>query len=440
MRIGVIGTGIAGAATAWLLARQHDVTVIDGASRPGGHTDTLRLPERLGSQPVDTGFIVYNETTYPLLVRLFDELDVATEASDMSWGLRCERCDLEYAGDLRGVLAQPRRLLDASYLGMLRDIARFNRIGRSAIGAPGDRSVPEAPDERTHGDATLADGTAGDATIGEFLARHRLGDEFRRHYLLPMAAAIWSSGTATTERFPTRSLLAFFANHGLLGVRSHLAWRTVRGGAVSYLDRLIAPVREHLRLGSPVVRVERSSGRATVTTADGRRDDFDAVVIATRGDDALRMLADPTDDERELLGVWTSSDNERVVHTDASLLPASRAARASWSYHVRDCTEPSGQASLSYFMNRLQSLDGPDDVLVSINPVQEPAEASVIRRDRVTHPTFTAAALDTQPELDRLNGPERTYFAGAWQRWGFHEDGLWSAVRVAAHLGVTWPR
>jgi uncharacterized protein len=452
VRIGVIGTGIAGAATAWLLAREHEVTVYDGSLRPGGHTDTLRLPAHLGrggrggsagngaGQAVDTGFIVYNETTYPLLVRLFDELDVATDPSDMSWGLRCERCDLEYAGDLRGVLAQPRRLLDPSYRTMLRDIGRFNRLGSAAIGAPGDRSVPEAPDRRTHGAEPLADGTAGDATIGAFLARHGLGDAFQRHYLLPMVAAIWSSGTATVERFPTRSLLAFFANHGLLGVRSHLQWRTVRGGAVNYLDRLLAPVRDRMRLGSPVVRVERAPGRATVRTADGRSDDFDAVVIATRGDDALRMLADPTDDERELLGAWTSSDNERVVHTDASLLPARRAARASWSYHVSDCTAPTGQASLSYFMNRLQSLDGPEEVLVSINPVRRPAEDTVIRRDRVTHPTFTADALATQTELDRLNGPARTYFAGAWQRWGFHEDGLWSAVRVASHLGVTWPR
>ena len=441
MRIAVIGTGIAGAASAWLLSSDHTVTVIDGASRPGGHTDTLRLPEGRGApQSVDTGFIVYNETTYPLLVRLFEELGVATDASDMSWGLRCERCDLEYAGDAAGVLAQPSNLLDPSYLGMLRDIARFNRAGRGAIGPLGDPGVARAPDRSSHGADPLADGTRGDATIGAFMARHRLGDAFRRHYLLPMVAAIWSSGTATVEEFPTRSLLAFFANHGLLGVRSHLEWRTVRGGAVNYLDRLLAPVRSRLRLGSPVVRVEREAGRATVRTADGWSEDFDAVVIATHADDALGLLADPTDDERELLGAWTSSDNERIVHTDATLLPQRRAARASWNYHVTDCTSPTAQASLSYGMNRLQSLEGPDEVLVSINPVRRPQEGTIIRRDRVSHPTFSAAALATQTELDRLNGPARTFFAGAWQRWGFHEDGLWSAVRVARHLDVAWPR
>lgn len=441
MRIAVVGTGIAGAASAWLLSRRHEVTLLDGASRPGGHTDTLVLADARGrARPVDTGFIVYNETTYPLFVRLLDELGVTTTASDMSWGLSCARCDLAYAGDLRGVLAQPSRLIDLQHLGMLRDIARFNRHGLRAIGTLTDPSVPSAPGRDTHGTHALLDGTPGDASIGEFLTRHDLGDAFRRHYLLPMVAAIWSSGTDSVEGFPARSLLAFFANHGLLGVRSHLRWRTVEGGAVRYLERLLRPVRDRMRLGSPVERVLRSEGRVTLTTADGHREDFDAVVIATRADDALRILADPSDDERELLGAWTSSDNERVVHTDASLLPSRPRAWASWNYHVEDCRTPSGAASLSYLMNRLQRFDDPEHVLVSINPTRTPREDLVLRRDRVTHPTFTAAAVATQPALDRLNGVRRTYFAGAWQRWGFHEDGLWSAVRVAAHLDVGWPR
>jgi uncharacterized protein len=438
VRIAVIGTGIAGSSAAWLLAPAHEVTLIDGAARPGGHTDTLMVPTGMDrAQPVDTGFIVYNETTYPLLVRLFDELDVRTVASDMSWGLRCERCDLEYAGSLRGVLAQPSRLLDPSHLRMLVDIARFNRIGAAAFGRPVG-SV--APDGRTHGADLLADGTPGDVGIAEFLSRNGLGDELRRHYLLPMVAAIWSSGTGDVERFPVRSLLAFFANHGLLGVRSHLAWRTVAGGAAQYLERLLRPLDGRIRLGVPVREIQRAPDHVRVAMSDGASEEFDAVVVATHPDDALRMLADPSDDERDLLGAWTSSDNERVVHTDGSLLPARRAAHASWNYHVADCREPSRSASLSYAMGRLQHLEGPDEVLVSINPVRAPREDLVIRRDRVTHPTFSAAALATQPDLDRLNGVRRTYYAGAWQRWGFHEDGLWSAVRVAAHLGVAWPR
>ena len=441
MRIAVIGSGIAGAASAWLLARRYDITLFEGDVRTGGHTDTLRTPGREGRPlAVDTGFIVYNETTYPLFVRLLDELEVVTEPSDMSWGLRCERCDLEYSGALLGAFAQPRRLFDSEHLGMLRDIGRFNRLGRQAIGELAGSGIHGAPDGRTHGGATLEDGTVGDAAIGEFLRRHGLGEAFQRHYLLPMAAAIWSSGTGTVEQFPTRSLLAFFANHGLLGLRSHLAWRTVTGGAGRYLERLLAPLEGRVRAGSPVVSVRRHPDRVDVTVAGNSPEAFDAVVIATHADDAFRMLADPSDAERELLGVWTSSVNERVVHTDATILPMRRAAWASWNYHVDDCSAPAGSASLSYYMNRLQSLDTADEVIVSINPPRPPELARVLRRDRVTHPTFSPEALGTQPYLDGLNGVRRTYFAGAWQRWGFHEDGLWSAVRVADQLDVKWPR
>ena len=441
MRIAVVGSGISGAACAWLLARRHDVTVFEADARAGGHTDTYDVTTSEGrTVAVDTGFIVYNETTYPLFVQLLTELEVASEASDMSWGLRCECCDLEYAGDLRGAFAQPRRALDVRHLGMLRDIGRFNRVGRRAIGALGGSGIHGAPDARTHGAASLDDGSSGDLSISAFLDRHGLGASFRRHYLLPMAAAIWSSGTGTVEHFPTRSLLAFFANHGLLGVRSHLQWRTVTGGAARYHDRLLEPLAGRVRVAHPIVAVQRAADRVTLTTAQGMTEAFDAVVIATHAEDALRMLADPTEDERELLGAWRGSHNERVVHTDASILPQRRAAWASWNYHVQDCAAPSGSASLSYSMNRLQSLDTDDEVIVSINPPREPDPARVLRRDRVTHATFSPEALATQPHLDGLNGVRRTYFAGAWQRWGFHEDGLWSAVRVAEHLGVSWPR
>jgi predicted NAD/FAD-binding protein len=443
MRIAVIGSGIAGAASAWLLARRHEVTLFESQNRLGGHTDTLEVSLSASSAfPVDTGFIVHNETTYPLFVRLLDELGVETEPSDMSWGLRCERCDLEYAGDARGAFAQTRRLLDPSHLGMLRDIARFNRIGRGAIGVLAGSGIHGAPDGRTHGSAELEDGSAGDAAIGEFLARHGLGSAFRRHYLLPMAAAIWSSGTGTVERFPTRSLLAFFANHGLLGVRSHLPWRTVRGGARSYLERLLEPLQDRVRPGTTIASVRRHPDRVQLTTAHGAMEEFDAVVIAAHADDAYGMLADPSEEERELLGAWSSSENLRVVHTDATLLPDRRAAWASWNYHVADCSAPTGSASLSYHMNRLQpfaTAATDEAVIVSINPPRRPEQGRVLREDRVTHPTFSPAALATQPHLDGLNGVRRTYFAGAWQRWGFHEDGLWSAVRVAGHLGVSWP-
>jgi len=440
VEIAVIGSGIAGSAAAWLLARRHEVTLLERDGRPGGHTDTLDVVLDGGrSVPVDTGFIVYNATTYPLFVRLLDELEVATRPSDMSWGLRCDRCDLEYAGDARGAFAQPRRWFDPEHLGMLRDIGRFNRDGRRAIGELEGSGIHGAPDARTHGSAELADGSVGDAAIGTFLDDRRLGDAFRRHYLLPMAAAIWSSGTGTVEGFPTRSLLAFFANHGLLGVRSHLPWRTVTGGARMYLDALLRTLGGRVRLGAGVTAVRRRSDGVDVVTTGGATQSFDAVVIATHADDALRLLDDPTDDERELLGAWTRSENVRVVHTDRTLLPQREAAWASWNYHVGDCRMPSASASLSYHMNRLQSLETSEQVLVSINPPRDPDPSTVLRRDLVTHATFSREALATQPLLDGLNGRQRTYFAGAWQRWGFHEDGLWSAVRVAEHLGVQWP-
>jgi len=418
MRIAVVGSGIAGSAAAWLLSRRHDVTLFEREPRPGGHTDTLDVPAPGGgTRPVDTGFIVLNDTTYPLLTRLLDELGVATRPSDMSWSLSCERCDLEYAGSGRGVVAQPRRILDPRHLRMLVDVARFNRLAL-----------------RAH-----RDGALDDAPLDDFLRAHGLGDGLRRHYLLPMAAAIWSSGTSDAAGFPTRSLVAFFANHGLLGVRSHLAWRTVVGGARTYLARLLAPLGDRVRLGSPVARVERPGGRPRLTLGDGTVHDADAVVLAGHADESLALLADPSDDERELLGAWRASRNERWVHTDETLLPRRRAAWASWNYHVRDCTRPTDSASLDYHMNRLQGLEGAEQVLVSINPPRAPRDATVLRRDTVTHPTFDAAAVATQSRLDDLNGARGTFVAGAWQRWGFHEDGLWSAVRVAAHLDVAWP-
>jgi len=438
MRVAVVGSGIAGASAAWLLSRRHDVMLLEADVRPGGHTRTIDVPHAGRQRPVDTGFIVYNTTTYPLFVRLLEELGVATQASDMSWALRCTRCDLSYAGDARGAFAQPRRLLDGAHLRMLADVARFNRAALAALGTA-RHDVLAAPDARSHGAQPLADGTPGTAPLEAFLDHHRLGASFRRHYLLPMVAAIWSSGTSDVRSFPVRSLLTFFANHGLLGVRSHLAWRTVTGGARSYLDRLLEPLSGRVRAGSPVVSVRRDPDAVRLRTADGTHYEADAVVLAAHADQSLALLDDATPRERELLGPWRSTENERYVHTDASLLAPERSARASWNYHVEDCTSPTTSASLSYLMNRLQGLEGPEQVIVSINPPRPPREGSVVSHDRVAHATYDPAAVATQPHLDELNGTDRTFFAGAWQRWGFHEDGLWSAVRVASHLEVAWP-
>jgi uncharacterized protein len=418
VRIAVVGSGISGAASAWLLSRSHEVHLFERESRLGGHTHTVAAPRPDGSTlPVDTGFIVYNEATYPLLVRLFDELGVATQPSDMSWSLRCQRCDVEYAGSARGILAQPSNLASPRYLRMLADVARFNRLARRIVD---DHRVPAS-------------------TIGRFLAVAGFGHDFRAHYLLPMAAAIWSTGTGVIEELPLDTLLRFFDNHGLLGITTHHQWRTVVGGTSSYLAPLTAPYRERIHVGSPVVAVRRDRGAAQLTLADGTSSAFDAVVLATHADEALRLLEDPTPRERELLGPWAYSRNDTYLHTDTALLPRRRAAWASWNYLLDDCRRPTQQVSLSYHMNRLQTLEEPLEYVVTLNPGRPPASSAVLRRLSYTHPVYTAPSVATQDHLDELNGVRRTYYAGAYQRYGFHEDGLWSAVRAAAHLGVRWP-
>jgi len=418
VRIVVVGSGIAGLSAAWLLAPRHEIDVVERQPRLGGHTNTVQIERPDGrGLGIDTGFIVYNEATYPLLVRLFDELGVATQASDMSWSLRCDRCDLEYAGNARGLVAQPRNLADPTYLRMLADIARFNRLGRRLVDDPRTRQVP----------------------LGRFLAAAGFGHGFSAHYLLPMAAAIWSSGTEVVESFPLHTLLRFFANHGLLGVSTHHQWRTVVGGTSAYIPALTAPFADRIRTDAGVVGLQRDRDGVTARFGDGTSSRYDAAVVATHADEALGLLDAPDVREKELLGAWSYSDNDTFLHTDRSLLPRSRRAWASWNYLLDDCRVPTERVSLSYHMNRLQTLDEPDEYVVTLNPSRPPAPDTVLRRLNYTHPGYTPRTVGTQDHLDELNGRNRTFFAGAYHRYGFHEDGLWSAVRVASHLGVRWP-
>ena len=418
MRIAIVGTGISGLSAAWLLSPHHEVHVFEREPRLGGHTHTVPVDRGDGSTvPIDTGFIVYNEATYPLLVRLFGELGVATQASDMSWSLRCRRCDLEYAGSPRGLVAQPRNLVSASYLAMIGDIQRFNRMGRRLVDDPRARDVP----------------------LGRFLRAAGFGHGFRDHFLLPMAAAIWSSGTEVIDRFPLHTLLRFFANHGLLGVSTHHAWRTVVGGTSSYLPALSAPFADRIHRGDAVVALRRDREAATVRLASGVTQTFDAVVVATHADEALGLLEDPSPSEKELLGPWEYSSNDTWLHTDVGLLPRRRAAWASWNYLLDDCQTPTERVSLSYHMNRLQSLDEPREYVVTLNPSTPPRPGTVLRRMDYTHPAYTPESMATQARLDELNGRQRTFYASAHHRYGFHEDGLWSAVRAVSHLGVRWP-
>ena len=415
MRIAVVGSGISGLAAAWLLARRHEVHLIEGRDRLGGHTHTVvhRVDRR--ELPLDTGFIVFNERTYPNLTRVFAELGVATQPSDMSFSVSCTNPDLEYAvHSLRGLFAQPSNLVSPAFWRMLRDIVRFGRTGR--------RVLETGPDES--------------ATIGDLLREGGFGAGFASYYLLPMTAAIWSSGTEPVAGFPRDTLLRFLANHGLLQVTGQPQWRTVVGGSSSYIAPMTRGMEDRIHLGDGVRRIIRTEGDVELILASGSRARFDHVVVATHADQALAMLDDPTPSERELLGPWTYSHNDTWLHTDVGLLPRRRAAWASWNYLMVDGRRPQEQVSVSYHLNRLQRLDADRQFIVTLNPPREPAPGTVIRRMTYTHPTYTRDAVATQSDLPLLNGQRHTHFCGAYFRYGFHEDGLVSAIAVAEDLGV----
>jgi predicted NAD/FAD-binding protein len=415
MRVAVVGSGISGLGTAWLLSRRHEVHLFERRARLGGHTHTVVHDVEGRSLPLDTGFIVYNEKTYLLLTRLFAELAVETQASEMSFSVSCADPDIEYASrGLRGLFADPSLILSAAYLKMLVDIVRFGRRGRKILAGPGDPQV----------------------TIGQFLADGRFSAEFARYYLMPMVSAIWSSGTGLAADYPRDPLLRFLDNHGLLQVTGQPEWRTVVGGSHSYIAGLTRPLDDRIHLGSGVQQVHRSEADVELVLDDGSSHRFDHVVIAAHAEQALRMLAQPSTEEAELLGQWSYSVNDTWLHTDRTLMPRRRAAWASWNYLMADASRES--ASLTYHLNRLQRLDEDREYLVSLNPASEPDPDTVIRRMSYTHPIFTADSVATQSELGRINGRNRTHFCGAYFGNGFHEDGFASAVTVADDLGVAF--
>jgi len=415
MKIAVVGSGISGLGSGWLLSRAHEVHLFEKRTRLGGHTHTVVHDLEGRRLPLDTGFIVYNEATYPLLSRLFNEISLETQASDMSFSVSCAEPDMEYASHgLRGLFAQQSLVFSAAYLKMLADVVRFGRRGR--------RVLAEADDPR--------------ATIREFLREGRFGDDFARFYLMPMISAIWSSGTEIAAEFPRDPLLRFLDNHGLLQVTGQPEWRTVVGGSQSYIGELTRPVGDRVHLGRGVATIHRSADRVELVLDDGSSEVFDHVVIAAHADQALAMLAQPTALERELLGRWTYSVNDTWLHTDPKLMPRRRAAWASWNYLM---DEPNREeASLTYHLNRLQRLDEDREYMVSLNPVTEPDPGTVIRRMSYMHPIYTRESVATQTDLSRLNGANRTHFCGAYFGNGFHEDGFASAVAVADGLGVSF--
>ncbi|HEY7752954.1 MAG TPA: FAD-dependent oxidoreductase [Steroidobacteraceae bacterium] len=409
MKIAIVGAGIAGNVAAHRLHRAHDITVFEAATHAGGHSHTHEVEVAGRRLAVDTGFIVYNDRTYPRFSALLRFLGVTTQESSMSFSVRDEASGLEYNGtSLNTLFAQRRNLLRPAFLGMVRDILRFNR---------------EAP--------ALLDSRGGELPLAELLERGRYGRAFREHYLLPMGAAIWSTDAGRMLDFPARFFVRFLHHHGMLTVSDRPVWRTVTGGSARYVERLTAPFRQRIRLATPVERIRRVPGGVIVKARGQEAERFDAVFLACHSDQALALLADASDAEREVLAAIPYQRNEAVLHTDARLLPRRRLAHAAWNYHRRP---GGGPVALTYHMNILQRIRSPEPLLVTLNRSDAIDPARILKRIVYHHPLFTAASVAAQARQRELNGAHRTYFCGAWWQNGFHEDGVTSAEAAVAHF------
>ncbi len=411
-RIAIIGTGISGLGAAWALSHEHELTVYESDDRIGGHTNTVEVDTPQGSVAVDTGFIVYNEVTYPNLTQLFRALAVPTQASDMSFAFSADR-RFEYAASLSGMLAEPRNLAKPRFLGMLADINRFRRIGASLQPASGE-------------------------AIEDLLRRHGFSAAFLEDYVYPMTGAIWSTGLGEIGGFPARSILTFLHNHGLIEIAGRPRWRTVTGGSREYVERLIAGFSDVIRTGAEVRRVIRSGAGVIVETREDRSH-FDQVIIATHSDQARRILGDDaTDQERSALGAIGYRPNLAVLHSDPHLMPRNRRLWSSWNAMTSESAR-GGPASVTYWMNRLQSLETEAPLFVSLNPLRDPNPALTHRTFIYAHPQFDLRTPGAQRAIAAIQGRNNTWFAGAYLGYGFHEDGLRSGLEVAASLGSPAP-
>lgn len=412
MRIAIIGSGIAGLTCAHLLSRRHEISVFEAADWIGGHTHTVDVQWQGRHYAVDTGFIVFNDWTYPNFIRLLNHLGVASRPTEMSFSVHDPQTGLEYNGhDLDSLFAQRRNLLSPGFWGMLRDILRFNRQALADL-----------------------DGGRIDAatTLGEYLRAQRYGQRFIDHYVVPMGSAIWSMSRADMLGFPLQFFVRFCRNHGLLSVSDRPQWRVIEGGSRGYIEPLCRNFAERIRLNCAVTRVSRDDGGVTLACATGL-ERFDSVVFACHSDQALALLETPSNVEREVLGALRYASNEVVLHTDTRLLPRRRKAWASWNYRLGGT--PQAAAALTYDMNILQGIEAPVTFCVSLNQTELIDPAQILARFDYAHPQYSLAAVAAQARQAELQGHQHSYFCGAYWANGFHEDGVVSALRVAEHFG-----
>ncbi|TBR38450.1 FAD-dependent oxidoreductase [Marinomonas agarivorans] len=422
MNIAIIGTGISGLSCAYLLQQKHQVTVFESAERIGGHTATIPLEYEGKQYNIDTGFIVYNDWTYPNFIRLMEKLNIATKPTDMGFSVTCQQTGLEYSGsNLDTLFCQRRNLFNFSFLGMLKDILRFNK---QAIRDLETNQLDES------------------ITLGEYLKLKGYGKQFASHYLVPMGSAIWSSTLQEMMDFPLIFFVRFFKNHGLLSVNDRPQWRVLEGGSSRYLAPLTETYKDHIHLNSTILSVKRDSKGVLLTYSlehSGKIQEarFDQVVFACHSDQALTLLGDDaTQEESEILGAIPYRKNEVVLHTDISLLPANRKAWSSWNYNLG--TDLQAPATLSYNMNILQGIDSETTFVVTLNNSKRIAPEKILGTYYYSHPVFTLEGIQAQARWADINGVKNTWFCGAYWRNGFHEDGCVSGIQVAEKLGITW--
>lgn len=415
-RAAVVGAGVAGLTAAHILRRRFDVTLYEADDRLGGHAHTheIESPDA-GLIWVDTGFIVHNRATYPNLVRLFDQLGIETQETEMSMSVRCDGCGLEYCGARGpgGVFAHPRSLGRPAFVRMLGEVIGFHRRARRFM---------DRPDDLT--------------TLGQFLYEGGFSEFFRSHFVVPVVSAVWSTAPRTALEYPARYLFAFLANHGMLSLRGSYQWYTVVGGSHTYVDAIAKQVRD-VRISAPVESVARGPGMTVHIRAEGRTESFDRVVIATHPDTALRILAEPSLLQTDLLSAFRYSANDALLHQDMDVLPKAPRARAAWNYYMPACDAPAESVAVSYDMNRLQRLPTRHPYIVTLNGADRVDPGLVLARMRYDHPIYTPESVGAQRSLPRLNDGSLA-FAGAYHGWGFHEDGCRSGAEAAAALGVPW--